>query len=86
MRWFGPKAATPIDYVERDWAAEAWTRGCYGAHFPTGAWTRFGPALREPVGPIHWAGTETATPGWATSTAPSSPTPPPCRAALTNWS
>jgi monoamine oxidase len=61
VRWFGPKAASPTDYVERDWAAEAWTRGCYGAHFPTGAWTRFGPALREPIGPIHWAGTETAT-------------------------
>lgn len=61
VRWFGPKAASPIDYVERDWTAEAWTRGCYGAHFPTGAWTRFGPALRQPVGPIHWAGTETAT-------------------------
>jgi monoamine oxidase len=61
VRYFGPKAARPIDYVERDWAAEAWTRGCYGAHFPTGAWTRYGPALREPCGPIHWAGTETAT-------------------------
>jgi monoamine oxidase len=61
VRWFGPKAASPTDYVERDWTAEAWTRGCYGAHFPTGAWTRFGPALREPIGPIHWAGTETAT-------------------------
>ena len=64
VRWFGPKAATPIDYVERDWTAEAWTRGCYGAHFPTGAWTRFGPALRQPVGPIHWAGTETAATTW----------------------
>jgi monoamine oxidase len=61
VRWFGPKAATPTDYVERDWAAEPWTRGCYGAHFPTGVWTRYGSALREPVGPIHWAGTETAT-------------------------
>ena len=61
VRYFGPKAASPIDYVERDWAAEVWTRGCYGAHFPTGAWTRYGPALREPCGPIHWAGTETAT-------------------------
>ena len=27
---------------------------------PPGAWTQFGPALREPVGRIHWAGTETA--------------------------
>ncbi|HYF45139.1 MAG TPA: FAD-dependent oxidoreductase [Acidimicrobiales bacterium] len=61
VRYFGPKAATPTDYVERDWSAEPWTRGCYGAHFPTGAWTRFGPALREPCGLVHWAGTETAT-------------------------
>lgn len=28
---------------------------------PPGAWTGFGPALRAPVGRIHWAGTETAT-------------------------
>jgi monoamine oxidase len=26
-----------------------------------GALTALGPALREPVGPLHWAGTETAT-------------------------
>jgi monoamine oxidase len=28
---------------------------------PPGALTEFGRALREPVGPIHWAGTETAS-------------------------
>jgi monoamine oxidase len=28
---------------------------------PTGAWTVYGPHLRQPVGPIHWAGAETAT-------------------------
>ena len=28
---------------------------------PPGVWTQFGPALRDPVGRIHWAGTETAT-------------------------
>jgi monoamine oxidase len=28
---------------------------------PTGAWTAYGSALREPIGPIHWAGAETAT-------------------------
>jgi monoamine oxidase len=49
-----------IGYVDCDWSAEEWTRGCYGAHFPPGVWTQFGPALREPVGRIHWAGTETA--------------------------
>jgi monoamine oxidase len=26
-----------------------------------GALTALGPALRRPVGPLHWAGTETAT-------------------------
>ena len=28
--------------------------------FGPGAWTDFGFTLREPVGRIHWAGTETA--------------------------
>jgi len=31
---------------------------------PPGTMTRFGHALREPCGRIHWAGTETAT-EWA---------------------
>jgi monoamine oxidase len=31
---------------------------------PPGVMTRFGHALREPCGRIHWAGTETAT-EWA---------------------
>ena len=26
-----------------------------------GTWTAYGRALREPVGRVHWAGTETAT-------------------------
>jgi monoamine oxidase len=59
--YFGPRAASPLDWVELDWSAEEWTRGCYGAHFGPGVWTQFGPALSEPVGRIHWAGTETAT-------------------------
>ncbi len=58
--YFGDDARRPIAFVERDWSAEPWTRGCYGAHLPPGAWTQVGAALREPVGPIHWAGTETA--------------------------
>lgn len=58
--YFGPRAATPSEYYERDWTAEQWTRGCYGGHFPPGVWTAYGPALREPIGPLHWAGTETA--------------------------
>ena len=59
-RFFGPRAAAPDEYVEKDWAAEEWSRGCYGGRFGTGVWTGYGEALREPVGRIHWAGTETA--------------------------
>ncbi len=59
-KFFGPRAADPEEYVERDWAAEEWSRGCYGGRFGTGAWTGYGEALREPVGRVHWAGTETA--------------------------
>ena len=60
-RYFGAKARKPVAYVEKSWAEEQWTRGCYGGYFPTGVWTDYGLALRAPVGRIHWAGTETAT-------------------------
>jgi monoamine oxidase len=60
-RLFGPRAARPDHYVERLWAEEEWSRGCYGCHLPTGAWTNYGPALREPIGTLHWASAETAT-------------------------
>jgi monoamine oxidase len=60
-RLFGPKASRPADFVERSWAEEEWTRGCYGCYMPPGAWTSFGDALRAPIGRIHWAGAETAT-------------------------
>ena len=59
-RLFGPRAAKPDAYVERLWAEEEWTRGCYGCHLPTGAWTGYGPALHPPLGPLHWAGAEYA--------------------------
>jgi len=58
VRYFGPKAAHPIEYIERDWMAEEFSRGCYGAHFTPGVWSDYGPALTEPVGLIHWAGAE----------------------------
>lgn len=59
----GPKALAPEAYHELDWTAEIWSRGCYGAHFTPGTWTELGRVLREPVGRIHWAGTETS-PVW----------------------
>ncbi len=60
VRFFGPKARQHTGYAELDWAAEEWTRGCYGAHLAPGVWTSFGDLLREPWGRVHWAGTETA--------------------------
>jgi monoamine oxidase len=60
-RLFGPAARDPQGYVDRAWANEEWTRGCYGAFMPPGAWSDHGQALRAPIGPLHWAGTETAT-------------------------
>ncbi len=60
-RYFGAQAKNPIEVLERDWTAEEFSRGCYGAHFAPGVWTAFGDRLRTPVGRIHWAGTEYAT-------------------------
>jgi monoamine oxidase len=60
-RFFGPEAARPIGYVDKAWGADEWSRGCYGGYMPPGAWSDHGAALRAPVGPIHWAGAETAT-------------------------
>jgi monoamine oxidase len=61
VHYFGPKAASPRSYVEHNWAEEVWTRGCYVGYTPPGVLTGFGSALREPVGRVHWAGSETAT-------------------------
>jgi len=60
VRYFGPEAAEPISYLEKDWSAEEFSRGCYGAHFAPGVWTSYGTVLREPVGRLHWAGAEYA--------------------------
>jgi monoamine oxidase len=58
---FGPRAGSPVDYIETAWWTEMWTRGCSMAHFPPGILTRYGQLLQEPFGRVHWAGTETST-------------------------
>jgi monoamine oxidase len=60
-RLFGPRAESPLDYAEREWSSEEWSGGGPTSNFGPGGWTGCGRALREPVGPVHWAGTETAT-------------------------
>jgi monoamine oxidase len=58
---YGRKALSPVDYLETDWAAEEWSRGGMIGHFAPGVLTTYGPALRQPVGRIRWAGSEQAT-------------------------
>src|SRR6202012_3376457 len=57
---FGDQAPKPLDYVDQRWGAEQFAPGGPTAAVPPGSWTRYGRWLRQPVGPIHWAGTETA--------------------------
>ena len=58
---FGPKALKVIDYHEMNWSTQQWTRGCFTGFLTPGATTLFKSAVRDPVGPIHWAGTENST-------------------------
>jgi monoamine oxidase len=60
VRWFGPRAAHPLAYLDHDWTGEPWSRGCYVGIMPPGALGDAGAALRRPCGLLHWAGTETA--------------------------
>jgi monoamine oxidase len=57
---FGAGAANPRDYFETNWPAEPWSRGGPVGIAAPGVYTAVGPALRKPVGRIHWAGTETS--------------------------
>jgi monoamine oxidase len=59
VRFFGPKAKDFIAYDDNDWTLEPYAHG-YVASMPPGTMTRFGCALREPCGRIHWAGSETS--------------------------
>jgi putrescine oxidase len=56
----GPKALEATDHIELNWSAEEWTRGAYAATFAVGGLSRFGPDLRRPIGPIHWASSDLA--------------------------
>ncbi len=62
---FGDKALTPERIIEMNWSTQVWTRGCYGGYLAPGATWAFRSAVRDPVGPLHWAGTETS-PAWPT--------------------
>ena len=58
---FGSQASNARGYIETSWSAQQWTRGCPVGIPATGALYAYGSRLREPIGRIHWAGTETST-------------------------
>jgi monoamine oxidase len=75
--YFGDQALHPMMVLERDWSGAArdadwvdpklgaqWTRGCPG-FLPPGVLLDYGPAIRQPLGRIHWASTE-HSPSWNT--------------------
>lgn len=57
---FGEPARHPIDYVDFSWGTEPFAPGGPTAAVPPGSWIAAGKALGTPVGPLFWAGTETA--------------------------
>jgi len=58
-RYFGSKALVSTGYAEKDWSTDQWSIGCI-TPLTKGILTSAGSALRDPVGRIHWAGTESA--------------------------
>ncbi|KAI4545497.1 hypothetical protein MJG53_019618 [Ovis ammon polii x Ovis aries] len=55
------EALHPVHYEEKNWCEEQYSAGCYTSYFPPGIMTQYGRVLRQPVGRIYFAGTETAT-------------------------
>jgi monoamine oxidase len=59
--FFGNQALKARAFFETNWSGEQWTRGCPVGIPALGALATYGPEIRQPVGRIHWAGTETST-------------------------
>ena len=60
-RYFGPTAREARMTFDYPWDNDPLAGGAPIGFMPPGVLLKFGEALRRPVGPIHWAGTETAT-------------------------
>jgi len=59
---FGPRARPEL-IVEHDWLRDPWSQGGHGGGGTPGAWTGLGRWMRTAIGPLHWAGAETADVG-----------------------
>jgi len=59
-QYVGDQALSPTQFIEHDWRSEKWTRGCPTGIPQLGVLSRYGDTLRSPIGPVHFAGTETS--------------------------
>jgi monoamine oxidase len=59
VRCYGAQAKSPLGVNVTNWYDEPFISGCHGFAQP-GVLQDCGQALRDPIGPIHWAGTDTA--------------------------
>ncbi|AVH94311.1 flavin monoamine oxidase family protein [Streptomyces sp. WAC00288] len=60
VHMFGERARHAVDYTDFSWGNDVFAAGGPNPAVGPKAWTTFGPYLREPVGLVHWAGSETA--------------------------
>lgn len=51
--YYGDDALSPASYYESDWTSEELGQGAYATSFDLGGLTRFGPVMRQPIGPIQ---------------------------------
>ena len=57
---YGERAREITDYTDFAWGNDTFAAGGPNPAVGPGAWRSFGRYLSEPVGRVHWAGTETA--------------------------
>jgi monoamine oxidase len=57
---FGDEARGDSEYLDLDWTAERYTKGCPTGSFAPGQMSKLGAQIRPAIGRVHWAGTETA--------------------------
>ena len=63
VNYFGPEAANVQEWVIQRWDNEVYSRGAPTALAGPGTLTRYGAALTQSFGGLHWAGTE-SSPYW----------------------
>lgn len=57
---FGKETPEPVTFIDENWSKDSWSSGCKPV-LPVGLLSEYGHAIREPVGGLHFAGSETST-------------------------